>query len=85
MCASSYTFTGEVDGFDIDDYIGHLGWNGPKLNTLKIYTQAGSPCFYLHDEVHDRLYAFTAAEPERLNTTQELEHVVMLFREWSQE
>lgn len=81
MSASNYTFTGEIDNFDVDDYIAHLGWNSPRINHKKIYTQAGSSCFYLHDEIQDRMYAFEAADTDKLNSTEAFEGVVSAFQD----
>nr|WP_295931997.1 hypothetical protein [uncultured Dyadobacter sp.] len=56
MAASNYIFVGEIEHFDIDDYVAHLGWIGRGVNYLKIYTQPGTSLFCLHDEIQDRMY-----------------------------
>jgi hypothetical protein len=81
MAASGYTFIREIESFDIDDYLAHLGWNSPKINHMKIYTQPGSSLFYLHDEIQDRMYAFEAADPGQLNSMEAFERVVKVFQD----
>jgi hypothetical protein len=80
MSDSRYIFICEIENFDIDDYVAHLGWNGRNLNYLKIYTQSGSSLFYLHDEIKDRMFAFRAAFPEELKSVKEFNVVVTTYR-----
>lgn len=80
MAASDYSFIAQVDNFDIDDYLAHLGWNAPTINYLKIYTRVGSPFFYLHDEIQDRLYEFCAADAKTLCSKEEFQCVVEAYR-----
>lgn len=63
MCASSYTFTGEADSFDIDDFIAHLGWNGPKFNTFKIHHQ--EHILFLSDIDENDALQFNAKKPQQ--------------------
>lgn len=81
MSTSDYTFTGQVENFDINDYIAHLGWRAAKINDLKIYTLPGSSSYYLHDEVIDRLFEFDTVYPEKLHSEQEYECVVKAYKE----
>jgi hypothetical protein len=77
---SDYTFIREIEKFDIDDYTAHLGWIAPKINTIKIYHDPGLGSFYLHNEVSNRLFMFTAKEPKKLNSQVEYQKVVELYR-----
>lgn len=85
MSDPRYTFICEIEHFDVDDYVAHLGWNSRKVNYLKIYTQPGSLLFYLHDETQDRMYAFKVADPDKLNSMEEFECVVRLFKNRQQD
>lgn len=85
MSDSRYTFICEIENFDVDDYVAHLGWNARNLNFFKIYTQCGSSLFYLHDEIRDRMYAFGVADPDKLTNVEAFECVVKVFEEWLHE
>jgi hypothetical protein len=50
-----YRFVKEIYKFRLDAYVAHLGWIGPEVTTIKIYSQAGSDNYYLHDETRNRL------------------------------
>ena len=81
MSEPCYTFICEIEHFDIDDYVAHLGWNARNLNFFKIYTRPGSILFYLHDEIQDRMYGFEAADPEKLNSSEALKGVARAFQD----
>lgn len=71
-----YTFT-EITDFKLGDYTPHMGWIGKRYNPYKIYTLDGSGRYYLHDEIENRLFEFTACE--KLNYSEIYESVVTAY------
>jgi hypothetical protein len=79
MSLYGYTFIKEIEKFNIDSYVPHLGWLKPRIMTLKIYSRSGSLSFYLHDEITDRLFEFSADDPKKLKSSEEYEKVVRVY------
>ncbi len=79
MSLYGYRFIKEVEKFNLDIYIPHLGWIGAKVKTLKIYTRDGSTSFFLHDETREKMYEFSAVDPKRLKDSEEYEKVIRAY------
>ena len=79
MAPNEYTFTREIENFRLDDYNAHLGWISPEITTIKIYSRPKHSFFYLHDEVQDRLFEFSADEPKKLKSAEEYNKVVEAY------
>ncbi|SDF61278.1 hypothetical protein SAMN04487996_111274 [Dyadobacter soli] len=81
----AYLIIGEVHDFEISDYIPHLGWISSQYLIRKIYTEASSHNFFLHDEQANRLFEFSAFEPSSLNSTESYQEVINLFKSFHPE
>ncbi|MCF0043638.1 hypothetical protein LXM24_26265 [Dyadobacter sp. CY399] len=79
MILEGYHFTREIERFNTDSYIAHLGWVATNITTFKIYSKFDSPYFYLHDEVQDRLFEFLAGDPKNLKSKEEYDEVIAAF------
>lgn len=79
MELEGYHFIREIESFNTDSYIAHLGWVASSITTFKIYSKFGSPFFYLHDEVQDRLFEFSAEDPKKLKSKEEYDNVVRAY------
>jgi hypothetical protein len=71
-----YTFQ-EILKFNLDDYMPHLGWIGDK--PYKIYSQDGSPNYFLHDEQADRLFEFSTGG-EKLKSREGADRVIEVYK-----
>jgi hypothetical protein len=60
----------------LDDYIPHIGWLGYK--PYKIYSQDGSPNYFLHDERADRLFEFSTSG-EKLKTREQADRIIAAY------
>ncbi|MCF0061336.1 hypothetical protein MUK70_19035 [Dyadobacter chenwenxiniae] len=79
MALEGYHFIREIEKFNTDSYIPHLGWIATTITTLKIYSRFDSPFFYLHDEVQDRLSEFLTEDPKKLKSKQEYDKVMKAY------
>jgi hypothetical protein len=79
MALEEYRFIKEIEKFNTDSYIAHLGWVTSSITTLKIYSKFDSPLFYLHDEVQDRLFEFSAEDPTKLKSKEEYDKAVKAY------
>lgn len=78
--AQSYHLIREINDFDLLDFDAHLGWISSELLSKRIYTRQSSKHFFLHDENSNRLFEFTAARPESLNSTEKYWEVIHYFK-----
>ncbi|MCF2496123.1 hypothetical protein [Dyadobacter chenhuakuii] len=74
-------FIREIEKFNPDLYIAHLGWVAMGITTIKIYSKFNSMLFYLHDEVQDRLFEFSAEDPKKLKSAEEYKKVIQAYLE----
>jgi len=79
MSLYGYTFLAEVEDFDIEDYIEYMDWLSAAGRHIRIYIKEGSISFYLHDELKDRLFQFSALDPSKLKTKEAFEDVVKTY------
>ncbi len=79
MSLYGYTFLAEVEDFDIEDYIAYMDWPSAAGPHIKIYIKEGSLFFYLHDELKDRLFQFSAINPSKLKTKEAFEDVIKAY------
>lgn len=79
MSLYGYTFLAEVEDFDIEDYIEYMDWPSAAGRHIRIYIKEGSIFFYLHDELKDRLFQFSALDPSKLKTKEASEDVVKTY------
>lgn len=79
MPSPNSTFKGEIMNFRLDDYIPHMGWIGRNPSRVKIYRREDSSDYYLHDEILNRLFAFTYESKQGLMQKWEFEGVVEAY------
>jgi hypothetical protein len=81
MELEGYHFIREIERFNTDSYIAHLAWVASSITTFKIYSKFDSRFFYLHDEVQDRLFEFSADDPKQLKSAEEYKKVIQAYLE----
>lgn len=79
MTLYGYTFIKEVENFNLDIFIPHLGWIGAKITQFKIYTRYGTLSYYLHDERLGKMYEFMARPGRRVDNKEEYENVAKAY------
>ena len=53
-----YSFIGEVEDFNLDEYTLYEGWVNDDRSRLRFYTKNGQNSFFVHDTEISKLYEF---------------------------
>jgi hypothetical protein len=79
MDVAHFTFTAEITGFKIDDYIPHMGWISSKPSPIKVYRSDASQNYFLHDQTLDKLYEFVYHSETPLQQKSEFENAIEAY------
>ncbi|QRQ99737.1 hypothetical protein [Dyadobacter sandarakinus] len=63
----------------MDHYVPHMGWIAGSISTIKIYSKYRGVFYYLHDEVHDKLFEFATKVGGRINSKEDYNAVIRAY------
>lgn len=76
---AGYNFLQEMQDFQLDNFIPHMGWIGEKR--IKIYTNEAD-CFYLYDEMEGRMFEFEYKSESVAKHLVRYDQVVQDYADW---